>query len=867
MKSGLTIIIAVVCAAVITPDIFVDASNLNRKGREAPNQILHAIAQYACTNARKERNLMPRSINPPDGGGGIDASIMDGIIVQKRNADDENTDEDRSDTQAIVVAVKMISKKKLEAIIEDAEQDEQDNSGGICPFLHTTYKDSNSLEIITCPPGAYTATAWMNVCDSSVLQTLEAHPDITGVRHTSSASTSSSSSSLSSSSLSSSTLSFETGRRNTRLLEPTERFTGSGTVKNQAIAALQVTELYERYPELLNPRKGDGQERMKIGIISNSYDHDLFSNTTEADDITTGNLPSEDDGNKVIVLNDNPVTSIGYDPNDEGRAMAQLIYDILPNVQMYFYTGFLPQGNFVEAIEKLVEVGCDVIVDDLRFFTDPIYQLGENAQAATKAAQQGVSYFTVAGNRDDLSYETIFKAMPCKCDQSPPPPTFAPTQILTDAPTKFLTQFPTGFPTQVVSTEPNKCFQLYEYPYVNCVDFGNGSDRQYFHIKQGGNYTLFWDEPWGSISGGNSPINDFDMYLWNAETGVRVSSAIEANAGISALEEIVIDNPGYYYWVIPLFQSVDDVTGMLEPPIPTNLRLKWIANAGSITDLDPGELDKPTLNHHGNAPLVASVAAASTQQAFGQLLHEPSTALGGIPLLFDTNGARYPVPLILERPQFTGPDAVYTTFFGERGYGLEQDQKSDTTPPRFFGTSASATNVAAVGILLRQACMLFGSEGNLETVSSNQHIKKRNLEAPNYNHHSMKKSTKKQSMKKSKKKQSKKDPPTPKPPTPKPKFQCLLPENIYKLMSETAIDMNHPGFDFRTGTGFVNALAAVEKLIELVNDDIDPSILQQWVSSEHLVYEEEQQSTYQCPIENFLFPISSFFDEPYELMN
>ena len=306
------------------------------------------------------------------------------------------------------------------------------------------------------------------------------------------------------------------------------------------------------------------------------------------------------------------------------------------------------------------------IQQTLGFFTDPIYQLGENAQAATKAAQQGVSYFTVAGNRDDLSYETIFKATPCKCDQTPPPPTFAPTQFFTDAPTQFLTQFPTvtGFPTQFPTVtgfptpvETNKCVPLYKYPYVNCVDFGNGSDRQYFHIEQGGNYTLFWDEPWGSISGGNTTIHDFDIYLWSVETGVRVSSAVEANAGISALEEIVIDNPGDYYWVMPLFQSVDNVTGVLVPPIPTNLRLKWIANGGSITDLKPGELDKPTLNHHGNAPLVAAVAAASTQQAFGQLLHEPSTALGGIPLLFDTNGDRYPVPLILERPQFTGPDA------------------------------------------------------------------------------------------------------------------------------------------------------------------------------------------------------------------
>ena len=67
----------------------------------------------------------------------------------------------------------------------------------------------------------------------------------------------------------------------------------------------------------------------------------------------------------MIVVNDNALKAPGQCSNDEGRAMAQLIYDLIPGVQIYFYTGFL-FGNFAEAITALVEVGCDVIVDDIR---------------------------------------------------------------------------------------------------------------------------------------------------------------------------------------------------------------------------------------------------------------------------------------------------------------------------------------------------------------------------------------------------------------------------------------------------------------------------------------------------------------------
>ena len=41
----------------------------------------------------------------------------------------------------------------------------------------------------------------------------------------------------------------------------------------------------------------------------------------------------------------------------------------------------------------------------------------------------------------------------------------------------------------------------------------------------------------------------------------------------------------------------------------------------------------------------------------------------------------------------------------------------------------------------------------------------------------------------------------------------LTPLEIYEVLEETAIDMNQVGFDFATGHGFVDALAAVEQVL------------------------------------------------------
>ena len=46
----------------------------------------------------------------------------------------------------------------------------------------------------------------------------------------------------------------------------------------------------------------------------------------------------------------------------------------------------------------------------------------------------------------------------------------------------------------------------------------------------------------------------------------------------------------------------------------------------------------------------------------------------------------------------------------------------------------------------------------------------------------------------------------------------LSPSKVYKILEQSAIDMNEPGFDFDSGYGFVNGLWAVKKAIHASDD-------------------------------------------------
>ena len=131
---------------------------------------------------------------------------------------------------------------------------------------------------------------------------------------------------------------------------------------------------------------GDG---IKIGVIANGLDH--WANVDDS-----GDLPAYDTGITVH--------STFSGKGDEGTAMLEIIYDLAPDADLYF-AGRRSDGTFssvdmISAIDWLVGQGCDVIVDDMVAFDQPMFEDGTNTIADTVAevVSGGVVYVTVAGN-------------------------------------------------------------------------------------------------------------------------------------------------------------------------------------------------------------------------------------------------------------------------------------------------------------------------------------------------------------------------------------------------------------------------------------------------------------------------------------
>ena len=252
--------------------------------------------------------------------------------------------------------------------------------------------------------------------------------------------------------------------------------TNVGSVENEADAAQQADQI----------RASDGLDDtgITIGIMSDSYDN-LGG---EAADIASGDLP-----NDVTVLLD-----LGSGGIDEGRAMAQLVHNILPNADLLFRTAFLGQADFANGIGQLVAAGADVITDVIFNFAEPFFQDGVIAQAADQAVANGAAYYTSAGNSSDNSYEATY---------SNSGQTITYTNNNNVSVTETLHDFDAGFG---VDTAQSLTFQA------------------------GGSFTLGfqWDNPFSSVSAGSGgAIEDYDILLTD-NTGAIIANLSASSSTI-----------------------------------------------------------------------------------------------------------------------------------------------------------------------------------------------------------------------------------------------------------------------------------------------------------------------------------------------
>jgi subtilisin-like proprotein convertase family protein len=89
---------------------------------------------------------------------------------------------------------------------------------------------------------------------------------------------------------------------------------------------------------------------------------------------------------------------------DEGTAMLEIIHDLAPGAELGFATAFRSDASFADNIRKLrSQASCDIIVDDVIYFKESVFQDWIIAQAVNDVTADGALYFSSAGNEGNVA--------------------------------------------------------------------------------------------------------------------------------------------------------------------------------------------------------------------------------------------------------------------------------------------------------------------------------------------------------------------------------------------------------------------------------------------------------------------------------
>ena len=456
---------------------------------------------------------------------------------------------------------------------------------------------------------------------------------------------------------------------------PAYVMTHGGLVTSQGDAAMLADEARTYF--------GIDGTGVTVGTMSDSYDHQGGA----AADVLSGDLPME---SKINVLDDSGFCGgFSFLPlpcSDEGRGMMQLIHDVAPGASQAFHTAFNGQADFALGIEELAgcppnsSVGCtpvsgvaaDVIVDDVFYFAEPMFQDGIIAQAVDTVVDGGTSYFSAVGNSGRDAYESLS---------------------------------PFGF-------NASRQFPLQNDPYSEAHDFDPGPGVDIFQeiiIPKGTTaiFVLQWDQPFYSVSGLPGATTDIDIFIVDRQKKNALAVGGENNrvsqGGTGEPVEVFAftnyrNGPPIFNIMIVNWANSAIPAG----PYPTALKVVRFGGTSTIQEFDTAS---GTVYGHANAAGAEAVGAAfygaTPDFDVSPPLLEFFSSAGPTPLLLDTDGnpildtAGNPTSEVRQKPQIVAVDGADTTFFGvdvePNGY------------PNFFGTSAAAPHAAAVAALLLQA--------------------------------------------------------------------------------------------------------------------------------------------------------------------
>jgi hypothetical protein len=356
-------------------------------------------------------------------------------------------------------------------------------------------------------------------------------------------------------------------------------------------------------------------EGVKLGVLSDSYNK-KFGNPAN-DDILKGDLPGvgiDAEGNSVPnptnpvnvhVLKDYPYTG-----SDEGRAMLQIIHDIVPKAELAFRTGFLSAKDFASGILELKDAGCDVIVDDITYITEPFFQDGIVAQAVNSVVAEGVVYFSAAGNFGSNSYEnTFFPGTP-----------------------------PTGLSGMAHNFAGNDGYDIFQS--ISVVE---------------GNYLLVLQ--WDDGSGIGSTSTDLDIYLTN-NVGQALFGFNRVNTGGDPIEVLP-------FTVGPGGSQANLV--IMKAEGAADVRFKYIVFRGQLSMDEYADTGNSTIVGQANAEGAIAVGAVLYSNTPEYGVNPPTIAS------FSSRGGTQINGVDRMKPEITAPNGVNTTV-DLGGFNFDGDQ-------------------------------------------------------------------------------------------------------------------------------------------------------------------------------------------------
>jgi hypothetical protein len=414
-------------------------------------------------------------------------------------------------------------------------------------------------------------------------------------------------------------------------LHPALPKTNSGSIVTEGDRAMDADDARTQF--------GVSGEGILVGILSDSYN----CLGGAAGDISSKDLPGGQ--NDIVILQDLEGDECAS-AKDEGRAMMQIIHDVAPGARLAYRTAFRGTSDFASGIRELAQAGCDIIVDDIGYLTEPFFQDGDIAQAADEVVAQGIPFFSSSGNYNEWTWDD-----------------------------------PNGFRSSgqtFTDGESSGDRHLFDGAVASQSIFIENANSVY-------SFTMQWDEPFRSVPGSQiGSASNLDVFF--LVNGIVIARSTDNNIDRNAVEFLQV-NPSTIAGVSGDTVEIEMIITLVEGPAPSFVKVISFNEAEFEFSASTG-----TSFGHPNAGRAAGVGSAvfANTPEFGRdpPLINANSSPGGIPIFFENSGSRLGAAVVRSQPRFVGPDGGRTTFFG------------NAPEFRFFGTSAAAPHAAAVAALM-----------------------------------------------------------------------------------------------------------------------------------------------------------------------